>query len=113
MHIACVMKTPALAPLSLPSPRKRWREQCSNPFFARTLEPRLPVVSGLAAPNILDPHYLQEAVPVWVVLPSIGIHGSCQRNAKLFLQLCWSESKKHTSGSLLQCEVLKMRRIPR
>ena len=35
-------------------------------------EPRLPIVSGLAAPNILDPHYLQEAVPVWVVLHSIA-----------------------------------------
>ena len=48
-----------------------------------------------------------------LLLPLVGIQGSCQRNAKLFLQLCWSESKKHTSGSLLQCEVLKMRRIPR
>ena len=35
-------------------------------------EPRLPIVSGLAAPNILDPHYLQEAVTVWVVLHSIA-----------------------------------------
>ena len=48
-----------------------------------------------------------------LLLPLVGIQGSCQRNAKLFLQLCWSESKKHTSGSLLQCEVLKVRRMPR